>query len=65
MAGDETGKGVWNDVGKAMIWEASRGGNALTVDEMMQAYEDHAENTACSVAGWLLLSYTEASQRDN
>ena len=25
MAGDETGKGVWNDVGKAMIWEASRG----------------------------------------
>lgn len=65
MAGDKTGNGVWNDVGKATIWEASSWGNALIVDGMMQACEDYVENTACSVVGWLLPSYTEASQRDN
>lgn len=35
MAGDEIGNGVWNDVGKATIWEASSWGNALIVDGMM------------------------------
>lgn len=36
-------------------------------DEVMQVYGDYAENTACRLIIWLvtLLSYTEASQRDN
>lgn len=37
-------------------------GNGL-VNEMMQASENYGENMACRVVGWLLLSYTEASQR--